>query len=103
MASRSNSCSELTRFWREAKNGCLITESVPVPVPYAQSDIDLVAVQPALQQLSLPDSRHDRPPIGLSQRKFTTQVQFFNEVDTLFQIPGMEPWRYRSHLDESPS
>jgi hypothetical protein len=38
--------------------------------------------------------------VGLSQRRFTTQVQFFSDEDTRFEVPGMTPWRYRSHLDE---
>lgn len=51
---RSNACSELTRFWLEARHGCLITESVPVPVPYGQSDLDLVAIQAALRPIIVP-------------------------------------------------
>jgi hypothetical protein len=46
MAARSNACSELTRFWLEARLGYLVHESVPVPVPYALSDIDFLAMQP---------------------------------------------------------
>jgi hypothetical protein len=54
MPTRSNACSELTRFWLEARHGCLITEGLPVPVPYALSDIDLVAMHPRGQQITLP-------------------------------------------------
>lgn len=54
MMARSNACSELTRFWLEARHGCLITESVPVPVPYGQSDLDLVAIQAAQRPILVP-------------------------------------------------
>jgi hypothetical protein len=53
MAARSNACSELTRFWLEARLGYLATESVPVPVPYALSDIDFLAVQPQVQSVQV--------------------------------------------------
>jgi hypothetical protein len=48
---------------------------------------------------------HERPgeisrTILLSQRRFTTQIQFANDEDTRFQAPGMPPWRYRPHFDE---
>lgn len=55
MATRSNACSELTRFWLEARHGCLVTEGVPVPVPYGISDIDFVAMLPASGQIALPN------------------------------------------------
>lgn len=55
MAARSNACSELTRFWLEARHGCLVTEGVPVPVPRGLSDIDLVAMHPENKQIVLPD------------------------------------------------
>jgi hypothetical protein len=54
MAARSNACSELTRFWLEARHGCLVTEGVPVSVPYGLSDIDLVAMHPENLQITLP-------------------------------------------------
>lgn len=57
MASRSNACSEITRLWFEARHGCLLTESVPVRVPYGHSDIDLVAIQPSMNAVTLPDGR----------------------------------------------
>lgn len=44
MASRSNAIEEITRFWLQSRHGCLVGESIPVPVPYALSDIDIVAV-----------------------------------------------------------
>ncbi len=61
MSSRSNACSELTRFWIEARHGCLVSESAPVPVPYGLSDIDLVAMQPALRHVVLPDGQSIGP------------------------------------------
>lgn len=54
MASRSNAASELVRFWLEARHGCFVAEAVPVAVPYALSDIDLAAIQPADRPLALP-------------------------------------------------
>ena len=77
MSTHSNACSELVRFWLEARHGCLVGEGVPVPVPYALSDIDLVALHPELKLLVLPGGRavgprlivetkdeHDWEPIG---------------------------------------
>ena len=61
MPVRSNACSELTRFWLQARHGCLVDEGIPVPVPYALSDIDLVAVQPKLEPLRLPDGSRVGP------------------------------------------
>ena len=55
MAARSNALSELTRFWLQTRHGCLINEAVPVKVPYAHSDIDLVALRPDIQPWPLPD------------------------------------------------
>lgn len=57
MASRSNACSEITRLWLEARHGCLLTESVPVPVLWGTSDIDLVAIQPSMHAVILPDGQ----------------------------------------------
>ena len=54
MASRSNAIEELTRFWLESRHGCLTGESIPVPVPYALSDIDLVAVTRDSGRIELP-------------------------------------------------
>ena len=54
MANRSNACSELTRFWLQARHGCFTDESVPVAVPYASSDIDLLAIRPDGTQFALP-------------------------------------------------
>ena len=54
MSTRTNACSELTRFWLEARHGCLVGEGIPVPVPYALSDIDLLALHPEQKRLTLP-------------------------------------------------
>ena len=55
MATRTNACSELARFWLEARHGCLVTEGVPVKVPYGHSDIDLLALQPLSKSIQLPN------------------------------------------------
>lgn len=55
MAARSNAMTELTRFWLQAKHHCLVDESLPVPVPRALSDLDLVAITSNLQQIKLPN------------------------------------------------
>lgn len=55
MATRSNACSELTRFWLQARHGCFTDESVPVAVPYGSSDIDLLAMRPDFKPLQLPN------------------------------------------------
>jgi hypothetical protein len=54
LGSRSNAIEELTRFWLQARHGCLVDESIPVPVPYALSDIDLVAVRADSKKIKLP-------------------------------------------------
>ena len=61
MATRSNACSELVRFWLEARLSYLVTESVPVPVPYGLSDIDFLAIQPKLAGSHLPNGQPLRP------------------------------------------
>jgi hypothetical protein len=63
MPTRSNACSELTRFWLEARHGCLVTEGVPVPVPYALSDIDLVAMNPKGGTITLPSGTEIGPRV----------------------------------------
>src|SRR3990172_13241212 len=55
MSARSNACSELVRFWLQERHGCLIDDELPVPVPYALSDIDLVAMRADLSSFNLPD------------------------------------------------
>lgn len=77
MAGRANAATELTRFGLEVRHGCLVAESVPVPVPRGQSDLDLVAIRPTLAPLALPEGfpfgprhaveskdEHDREPSG---------------------------------------
>lgn len=63
MPSRSNALSELARFWLEARHGCLLRESVPVPVPYALSDIDFVAIRPDLSHFTLPSATSVGPRV----------------------------------------
>jgi hypothetical protein len=55
MAERSNAISELTRFWLQAKHRCLVYESLPVPVPYNQSDIDFLAIRGDMHKIELPN------------------------------------------------
>lgn len=54
MSSRTNACSELTRFWLEARHGCFVSEGIPVKVPYAHSDIDLAALHPLGKTFVMP-------------------------------------------------
>lgn len=61
MASRNNAIAEITRFWLQTRHGCLVDEAIPVPVPYALSDIDLVAVKPTMIPLTLPDGTQIKP------------------------------------------
>ena len=85
MPTRTNACSELARFWLEARHDCFVGEGIPVPVPYALSDIDLVAFQPLLQTIQLPNGvavgprliaeakdEHDWEPTG---REFGAQLR----------------------------
>src|SRR5215207_5876511 len=41
----------------------LVRESIPVPVPYGQSDIDFMAISPRLQVIPLPDGRTVGPKL----------------------------------------
>jgi hypothetical protein len=98
MPTRTNACSELSRFWLEARHGCLVTEGVPVPVPYALSDIDLMAQHPRGKQITLPDGRsvgprlivetkdeHDWEPTG---REFGLALRSdFEKMDGGLHIP----------------
>ena len=83
MPTRSNACSELVRFWLEARHGLFVTEGVPVPVPYALSDIDFAAIHPRGEQITLPGGNrigpqmivetkdeHDFDPKGLEFGKY---------------------------------
>jgi hypothetical protein len=55
MVGSSNALSELTRFWLETRHGYLVRESIPVPVPYGLSDIDLLALRIEGTPIRLPD------------------------------------------------
>lgn len=55
MSGRTNACSEIVRLWLEARHGFLVTEGVPVPVPYALSDIDFLALHPRSGSPILPN------------------------------------------------
>lgn len=61
MATRTNACTELTRLWLEARHGLLVTESLPVPVPYGLSDIDLLALHPREYSIVLPNEQQVGP------------------------------------------
>jgi hypothetical protein len=93
MAARSNACSEITRFWLEARHGYLVTEGLPVPVPFGLSDIDLLAMHPRNTTLALPNGtligprviietkdEHDFDPRG---REFGKYLR--SDVDKLSQ------------------
>ena len=81
MGARSNALSELTRFWLQARHGCLVNEAIPVKVKHGTSDIDLVALRPDLRAWSLPDGtgvtraivetkdEHDFDPAGRDYAK----------------------------------
>lgn len=59
MPGRTNAASELTRFWLQARHGCLVDEGVTVPVKIGKgggnSDIDLIAIHPNLHAVPLPN------------------------------------------------
>src|SRR4051794_37170051 len=57
MSARGNAIAELTRSWLQARHGCLVDEGLPVPVPHALSDIDLVALRADLKAFALPDGQ----------------------------------------------
>jgi hypothetical protein len=61
MAARQNALSELTRFWLEGRHGCFVRESVPVPVPYGQSDLDFMAIRADGMQIRLPSGEDVGP------------------------------------------
>jgi len=85
MPGRSNALSELTRLWLEDRHGCLVRESIPVPVPYGQSDIDMLALRIDGQSITLPagdrigprlivetKDEHDWEPTGREFAKLLT-------------------------------
>ncbi|MDQ4043841.1 MAG: hypothetical protein M3173_00115 [Chloroflexota bacterium] len=61
--SRANACTELTRFWLQARHRCLVDESLAVPVPHGLSDIDLIAIRADLTPFALPDGTDVGPRI----------------------------------------
>lgn len=63
MSASRNACSELVRFWLQERHGCLIDDELPVPVPYALSDIDLVAMRADLSSFDLPDGTSIGPRV----------------------------------------
>src|SRR5206468_525496 len=52
-----------TKFWLEARHNNMLRESVPVPVPYALSDIDFVGLRPDGGTWSLPNGVRVGPRI----------------------------------------
>jgi hypothetical protein len=63
MSTRSNASTELARFWLQERHGCLVDEELPVPVPRALSDIDLVAMRPDLSTFTTPDGTAIGPQV----------------------------------------
>ncbi len=63
LGGRSNACRELVRFWLRERPGCLMDDELPVPLPYALSDIDLVAMRGDLSPLVLPDGTRVGPRV----------------------------------------
>jgi hypothetical protein len=65
MPGRTNAVSELTRFWFQARHGCLVNEAINVPVKSANgggnSDIDLIAIRADMQPFKLPDGQQVGP------------------------------------------
>lgn len=60
---RFNAASELARFWIEVRHGFLVTESVPVAVPFGLSDIDILAMHPGGASVSLPNGHTIGPRV----------------------------------------
>ncbi len=71
MAARQNALSELTRFWLEGQHGCFVRESVPVPVPYGQSDLDFMAMRVDGMQIHLPTGEAVGPRLIVESMKLT--------------------------------
>jgi len=53
MPTHRNALEELTRFWLQLMHGCLVEASMPVAVRHGFSSIDIVAVQSALQPITV--------------------------------------------------
>lgn len=95
MATRSNAIAELTRFWLQARHGCLLDESVAVRVPYGTSDIDFVAMRPDGDAWALPNGSQLRRAIvevkdEHDDDKYGTRFGKALRVDT--EMMGLEPW-----------
>lgn len=60
---RFNAASELARFWIEVRHGFLVTESMPVAVPYGLSDIDILAMHPSGGTITLPNGHAVGPRV----------------------------------------
>jgi hypothetical protein len=72
MTERSKAIAELTQFWLQARHGCLIDEVVTVPVPYALSHIDLLAVR----RTSSSFRSSMRGSLGLDGLRFSVVTSF---------------------------
>ncbi len=68
MAARSNAGSELARIWLEHRHGCLVRESLQVPVYRNYSDIDFIAQHPTRAKLSLPNGTAIGPNIAVETK-----------------------------------
>ena len=68
MPTRTHAIGELTRLWLTARHGCLVDESVPVPMAYGVSEIDLVAVRPDAANFRLPDQTIVGPQLIVETR-----------------------------------
>lgn len=60
---RFNAASELATFWIDVRHGFLVTESVPVAVPYGLSDIDILAMHPDGSTFTLPNGQTVGPRV----------------------------------------
>lgn len=98
---RFNACSEIAKFWIEVRHGYLVTESVPVKVPFGISDIDIVAMHPGGKSVTLPDGtvigprviveskdEHDFDPKGtVFAKMLRNDAQFLNENGFVPMMP----------------
>lgn len=92
MPTRTNACTELVRLWLEARHGCLLAESVPVPVPYALSDIDLVAMKPDGQPLQSPSGRTIGPRLIVEAKDEHDWDPTGREFGRLLQLRSWPRW-----------
>lgn len=97
MPGRTNAASELARFWLQARHGCLVDESLNVPVKLVKgggnSDIDLIAMRADTQAFTLPGGQtvgprliveakdeHDFDPKGQDfGKRLASDVALLNE------------------------